>query len=728
VVLAVVGEFAVAQGEPGSPAGLTLVPQFRYDTDVSRLAFSPDGTRLLSGLSPSRLVVRDTATGDEVRTVRPPSWDYIPGPWFSPDGALVGWYTERGEVTVCDPQTGETIRVLSMPDDAGARRMALSPDHRTLAVVVGERTVTLWDIPTGNQLATLEDVHEKTVNACEFDADGKRLATGDETGRLVVWDVTARGRQHSWQAVPDLLRSPVFSPDGQLVICQSGRDGQLAVWDLASEQRLGTLGGPPNDASQLAFSRDGRSLAAAYVGEAVVVWDFPSGRERFRIAAETFAADAGPAGGAAWGGGPVPPPPPGPRPWWAGVAFSPDGRGLAVGGPLGAIRLYDAATGELLRPVVQPATGVTWSGLLAVSADGRWLATGMRDGAVGLWDLQTGQLRWQSKGGPHTGVVRALAFTRNSRLLASFADDGSMATWDVETGEVLSDAVVEPSYSAACAPDAGVVVTAGKENQMRTWDLETGRPRGDLLGLPRGASSVAISPDGQLVAAGGAFLNGVLLWDRQTGAEVRRLETAQTCTNSLAFSDDGGLLVSTDPQSWPEPAQLHIWDVATGMLKASFPMASSAGDVAFSADGRAVAAALGRCSRVWHLMTQQAPRSFPASPLASIQSVAFSRSGRLLVEGADDGTLLVRDWQTGQLRATLWSCPGPEEVETTEWITWTPEGYYDCSPGGEAFVRARDAAGVLHPAQEYVQPLHDPEKLRSVLPNDKLHEDTEVFG
>jgi WD40 repeat protein len=129
LILALGTQLALARGEPAPPAGLTLAPQFRYDTDVSPLAFSPDGTRLLSGLSPSRLVVRDTATGDEVRTVRPPGWDYIPGPWFSPDGALAGWYTEKGEVTVRDPQTGETIGVLSMPGGADARRIALSPDH-----------------------------------------------------------------------------------------------------------------------------------------------------------------------------------------------------------------------------------------------------------------------------------------------------------------------------------------------------------------------------------------------------------------------------------------------------------------------------------------------------------------------------------------------------------------------------------------------------------------------
>jgi WD40 repeat protein len=717
VVLLLAGELAAAQGEAGPTLGLTLVPQFRYDADVHPLAFSPDGTRLLSGLDPSRLVVRDAATGDEIRTVRPPSWDYIPGPWFSPDGALAGWFTQNGEVTVCDPQTGETARVLWMADDAGARRIALSPDHHTLAVIVGERTVTLWDIPSGSQLATLEDVHEKTANACQFSFDGRRLATGDETGRLVVWDVAARAREHSWQAVPDLLRSPVFSPDGRLVVCQSGRDGQLAVWDIASEQRLGTLTGPPNDASQLAFSRDGRSLAAAYVGEAVVVWDFPSGQERFRIAAETFAADAGPAGGAAGGGGPVPPPPQGPRPWWAGVAFSPDGRSLAVGGPLGAIRLYDSATGELVRTVVEPARGVTFAHRLAVSTDGRSLATGMWNGAVGVWDLQTVQLRWQSKGGPHTGHVKALEFARDGHSLVSFADDGSVVTWDAESGAVLSDAVIEPSYCAACAPDAGVVVTRGKENQVRVWDLQTGQPRGDLLGLPRGPSSLAVSPDGRLVAAGGCLTKEIVLWDGQTGAEVRRLQSAGTCTDSLSFSDDGSLLASADPFALPGPAQLHLWEVATGALEVSFPMPFplDAGDVTFTADGRAIAASLSRCSQVWDLQGREQPRSFPAGPLAMVEAVAFTRDGRLLVESVEDGTLLVRDRQSGQLRATLWSCPAGEEAETTEWVAWTPEGYYDCSPGGEAFMRVRDAAGVLHRAEEHAQVLHSPAKLRSAL-------------
>jgi len=389
---------------------------------------------------------------------------------------------------------------------------------------------------------------------------------------------------------------------------------------------------------------------------------------------------------------------------------------LAVGGPLGAIRLYDAATGELVRTVVEPARGVTLARRLAVSADGRSLAMGMWNGAVGVWDLQNVQLRWQSKGGPHTGHVEALEFARDGKSLVSFADDGSIVTWDAGSGEVLNDAVVEPSYYAACAPDAGVVVTGGKENQVRIWDLETGQPRGDLLGLPRGASSVAVSPDGQLIAAGGGLTKEILLWDRQTGAEVRRLGSTETCTDSLAFSDDGALLASADPFALPGPAQLHIWEVATGVLKASFPMPFplNASDVAFTADGRALAASLSGCSEVWDLAGREPPRPFPASPLALVEAVAFTRDGRLLVESRDDGTLLVWDLRTRQPRATLWSCPAGEEAETTEWVAWRPEGYYDCSTGGEAFLRVRDAAGVLHRAEEYAEVLHSPEKLRSV--------------
>ena len=199
---------------------------------------------------------------------------------------------------------------------------------------------------------------------------------------------------------------------------------------------------------------------------------------------------------------------------------------------------------------------MTFAYQLAVSTDGRSLATGMRNGAVCVWDLQTVQLRWQSKGGPHTGHVKALEFARDGHSLVSFADDGSIVTSDAESGAVLSDAVVEPSYCAACAPDTGVVVRRGKKNQVRVWDLQTGQSRGDLLGPPRGPSPLAVSPDGRLIAASGCLSREILLWDRQTGAEVRRLQTTDTCTKSLAFSDDSGLLASADPFALAESGAL----------------------------------------------------------------------------------------------------------------------------------------------------------------------------
>ena len=155
------------------------------------------------------------------------------------------------------------------------------------------------------------------------------------------------------------------------------------------------------------------------------------------------------------------------------VAYSPDGKTLAIGGSHAApIELWDLA-GQSSEPR-RLGDGAVAVFSLAFSPDGRFLATGGRDGAVKLWNAASGQVLLESPGDDN--AVAAIAFSPGRRIVASGGVDGTIALWDVIAGEEIRawtghrDAV----HSLAFAPDGLTLVSAGGDGLMKLWQTATG--------------------------------------------------------------------------------------------------------------------------------------------------------------------------------------------------------------------------------------------------------------
>jgi WD40 repeat protein len=242
--------------------------------------------------------------------------------------------------------------------------VAFSPDGKTLAFGGTSRAVQRIDLATGKPLPELtwkQRSGGENAYALAFSPDGKVLACGGEMGSLVLWDAATGAELWSLPAPEVRLAQVAFSPDGTLLATGGDNNGAVVrIWKAATGQLLFTSHTPGAwKAWCVAFSPDGKTLAAGLESGEVRLWDVATGRERCRLGGH------------------------GGRVRWLG--FHPDGRSVAVAGTFpDHVHIWDLPTRTRRDPLAGHDSEVlsgAWRG------DGRLLITaGSLDGTVRLWD------------------------------------------------------------------------------------------------------------------------------------------------------------------------------------------------------------------------------------------------------------------------------------------------------------------------------------------------------
>jgi WD40 repeat protein/serine/threonine protein kinase/tetratricopeptide (TPR) repeat protein len=312
---------------------------------VRGVAFSPDGRFLVSTDLEKAVKVWDLSRGpQEFHVLRPASVGRTNAVAFSADGHRLAAAGMDGTVRLWDVATGWPGRLLS-----GSRYevwcVAFGAQDKVLAAGSDDGLVRLWDPNSGRLLRTLSG-HKGPVRGVAFSPDGRWLASASRDHTVRTWDV-ANGKLLQTLEHSSDVQSVAFSPDGQY-LASGGDDKTVKLWDAHTWQALHTLGGFEDIVCVVAFSPDGRRLAAAgRKGEdGVKLWETDSGRLVHRLEG-------------LWG-------------HIHGLAFSPDGHRLAAAGLDQKVRLWDPTTGlEVLTLNEGPGNAIYG---LAFSPDGRWLA------------------------------------------------------------------------------------------------------------------------------------------------------------------------------------------------------------------------------------------------------------------------------------------------------------------------------------------------------------------
>jgi RNA polymerase sigma factor (sigma-70 family) len=291
-----------------------------------------------------------------------------------------------------------------------------------------------------------------------------------------------------------------------------------------------------------ALSPDGKTVASATIGDGIVhVWAVPSGKELRRYDGQEAVA-------------------------WC-LAFSPDGKTLALGGKGGDILLSEIATGKQLHRFAGYQKEIF---SLVFSPDGKVLASKGLDPSIRLWDAAAGrELRRLEV---ETGSLYAPAFSPDSKTVATTCFmpgkevkdwQYTIRIWDAATGKELHR-FASQGYgfgSIAWSADGMVVAAAsGRKQLIRLWEAKSGDELAPLAIPDSKVNCLAFSHDGRLLAvAGGHHDDSIYVLEVATHRERCRFRTATPGRKSLAFTPDGRILVSGGPDTF-------FWDV-TGRLQ-----------------------------------------------------------------------------------------------------------------------------------------------------------------
>ncbi len=641
---------------------------FRHGGTVVHLSYTRDGKAIYS-TSPAEKGARgwEVANGRVLKTFAPDAG--VDAVIALGDGHRIATADRRKSVRLWDATTGQELRRLREPTEVGGPNIALefegtklhmlaaSADGNTLVgMYAGENVVRVWDTTTGTERATLQG-GGAGYTSIDLSANGKLVVVGTQGGAVSAYDAATGQAGQTFNGFTEPILAVAVSHEGKFVAALGSREG-LRVWDMATGKEV-LRDAMPSATGALTFAPNSARLAVAWAevdadfrfkpGGKLVLLDVPAGQKKTTVEGvfERFVALAFSPDGktlAAGGNGNTvrfyDTATAKPRETLDGhagamttVGISPDGKLLltcSANDPV--VRLWDARTGREVRRFEGNAGGVDE---VQYSPDGRLVASAAQDRPVHIWEAATGKLVQTLAGHPSIGThIRFSA--DGSRIVTGNTKSRVAAVWDVASGKRLTEYATPPrGISGIFTFDEGaiwcleVAADADEPDEARAitlFDLVESKVVRRFTGHEQAISGIGVSADRRSVASHGRD-GTVRVWEVATGDQR---------------------------QQFHEEGEHSIW------IGTQF--------VAFNPDGRTVTtcAMVEPVAKVWNLATGQLHKTL-AGHRGMVGAVDFSANGHWLVTGSQDTTCLV--WNFDALRPASKATPLKSEEIARHWET-----------------------------------------------------------
>jgi WD40 repeat protein len=601
------------------------------------------------------------------------------------------------------PPTPEVILAHELRGHRGAVFAgAFLPDGRTAITGGQDAILRFWNVAQGKEELFLPG-HKGAIRDIAVSADGKQAASASEDGTIRLWDLEQRAPGAVITANQGKVYCAAFSPDGSRVY-SGGDDRSLRVWSTTTGRQLSEYFSHEGAVISVTISRDGKRAVTGGADNCATHWDLEKGEEicfvstrhpvrdialladgnrcLFATAKVDFLWDMRDA--QRWTG------PSGPGDAFVTAAILPGDRFVLTGyedgllegilipvrphmftetgeRPVFSMKIHEGAVRRIrLSPNAQTALTCGADGLaklwhvkqpiteikvyrghtshvrrLAMAPDGKHFASCGWDNKTLVWDIQTAKVIATLVGPGHKNV-NAAAFSDDNHLVTVGGHDHAVRYWDILKARELWHREDHPDHIdyVAVSRDGKQALTSSKDKTIRTWDLATGNP-GRTLGHTTAITSATYTPDGKsILSASGGSGGSLILWNAQTGKEIRRIEGG---ADEAIISADGRTIVATGAKN----TTACLWEFSTGKKIQTFEGHSGAVvGVDISPDGKRVATASSdHTARVWDAETGKELHRF-AGHTGLVWSVRFTLDGKNLLSCGEDQT--IRLWPIPQ--------------------------------------------------------------------------------
>jgi WD40 repeat protein len=346
-------------------------------------------------------------------------------------------------------------------------------------------------------------------------------------------------------------------------------------------------------------------------------------------------------------------------------------------------------------------SGAVWD--LALGPEGRTLFSCGRDSSAKSWDLRTGEAIRMFRNTQPT-LITSMSLERGGGILALGDMNGMLSVWDAESGIAAYEIPAHESYitSVDISEDGESIVTAGRDGNIHAWRRADATKLWAVHMPPLWFNAIAIAPDGKHVVSAGQD-GRIGLWRLSDGKFVRGLGRHSRFAKALHFSHDGLYLFSSGADG-----SIRVWNMITMSLFREMQLDEGYAHTLHldSSEDLLLVGKMNGLIELWDWKRRSRKEKLSGESYGTMAAL-FSPDDKRIYSAHTNGAVKV------------WNSDGTLLLDMVgfsdgQWLSFTPDGFYDCSAYGDRYVRWRRGQE-LFPLERYSEIYRRPAIIEDVL-------------